>query len=334
MLEERQRTRLVLDVLEDRVHEPLLELEADAARRLLDRLPQPLLVERRDERLVRGGQLCRLRVGGEPRVEVGAHRRHDDGLAVGDGGGVDEIGEEPLALRLVARERERLLELVDDEDDPRRRRRVGEREGHGEVQRPLVGGKPVERALHRAAGDDVGELRGERGQRPRTRPKEADLPGLAPRHRPAPQRRHQPRTDERRLARAGRPEHGEEARGLELLEQPLDIAFAAEEDVGVLLVEGLEAAVGRPVVGADRGLCRPQRHTSHRVDKPLEPSRLVPPLAEVDPRPRGEERRQGARVERLGQPGKQHREEPEIALLRRAVERHAELLQLPVPEVV
>ena len=59
MLEERQRTRLVLDVLEDRVHEPSSSTRP-TRRAGLDRLPQPLLVERGDERLVRGGSCAIL----------------------------------------------------------------------------------------------------------------------------------------------------------------------------------------------------------------------------------------------------------------------------------
>ena len=49
---------------------------------------------------------------------------------------------------------------------------------------------------------------------------------------------------ERALAAARRAEHGEEARGAQPLDQARDLAIPAEEQIGVLLAEGLEAAVG------------------------------------------------------------------------------------------
>ena len=52
-------------------------------------------------------------VGAALAVEVGPHRQHDDRPPAGDRGGVDQVGEEGLAGRLVVAEREDLLELVD-----------------------------------------------------------------------------------------------------------------------------------------------------------------------------------------------------------------------------
>lgn len=56
------------------------------------------------------------------------------------------------------------------------------------------------------------------------------------------------------------------------------------------------------------------------------------PVAARGPCPRRDERRQRRRVERLFDARQQNREHPEVAVLGRAIERQAELLQLPVTE--
>ena len=217
--------------------------------------------------------------------------------------------------RLVAAEREELLELVDDAAGTRvARRPLDEGERHREVQRARVGRELGERPLHRPRGRRAQELSRERGQRLGAGRHDRDRPPLAPGRRAAPERRGRARRARATTCRCptgrARPGSGR----LQLLEQPLDVGVAAEEELGVLLLEGVQAAIGggdavrlrgRPgVVEAPRSRRYERRDDS--LSKPRRKSTHV--------RVRG--RRKGVRVERLGQARKEHEEKAEAAILR------------------
>jgi hypothetical protein len=192
VLQQRQRTRLGAGVLEDGVDQPLLELQPDPARRLLDRLAHRVAAHRADEHLPATDQLRELPVGRAALVEVRAHRHHDDARPAGRRRGVDQVREQGPPLGVVRAQREHLLELVDHQHDPL----LGGVRAHHldecEMQGPRVRTQTVERRRHRPARRQRGR---ERGERRRPRPEDARAPVAA--ERAAQQRRQQPGADQR-----------------------------------------------------------------------------------------------------------------------------------------
>ena len=82
VLQQRQRTRLALHVLDDLLDQPLLEDDAVPRGRLLDRLAQLVGVHVRDEVDVLLDDLGELREGAEAIEKIGAHGQDELGRAV------------------------------------------------------------------------------------------------------------------------------------------------------------------------------------------------------------------------------------------------------------
>ena len=148
--QQRQRARLALDVVDERVGQLRLHPQPHPAGGQLDGAPQLRGLHGPDQHLVSAQQLREPRVGGEAPVEVGAQRDHDDCATVRIGGRAGERVGEGRALGVGAAGGEQLLELVDGEEKACAR---GQRvEGLGErilrsrhehpaklLQRPLAG---------------------------------------------------------------------------------------------------------------------------------------------------------------------------------------------------
>ena len=146
------------------------------------------------------------RVGAALAVEVGPHRQHDDRPPAGDRGGVDQVGEEGLAGRRVVAEREDLLELVDQQHHPPRRRGVAEGQPGGQVERVLLGPQRAHQALdrdgRRLAAVEPRQRDGQAFERVVPRPEDGDGPLGAAVELAPPQGGDQPGLGQRRLAAA------------------------------------------------------------------------------------------------------------------------------------
>jgi hypothetical protein len=207
--QQRQRGRLALDVGEQRVDEVGLDAQAGAARGQLDRAAQLVAAHRPDEHVVGAQQPRQLRVGGAAAVEVGAHTDQHERAAARVAGAGDERVDERGPLDLLAAGGERLLELVDRDDQPAVRRGLGHRLPE-RAQRVLAGAQERQRpslaARQHAGGQRCEQARAQRG-------------GLAAARRP----------DDAQQRRAGQARH-------HLGHEPL----APEEDPGVVDVERSE----------------------------------------------------------------------------------------------
>ena len=148
--QQRQRARLALHVVDQRVGQLRLHPQPHPAGRQLDDTPQLRSLHRSDQHVVCAQQLGEPRVGGEAPVEVGAQRDHDDGSTVRISGRADQDVGERGALGVGAAGGEQLLELVDGEEQAcvggQRVECLGERilrsrHEHAAklVQRPLAG---------------------------------------------------------------------------------------------------------------------------------------------------------------------------------------------------
>ena len=84
--QQRQRARLALDVVDERVGQLRLHPQPHPAGGQLDGAPQLRGLHRPDQHVVCAQQLGEPRVGGEAPVEVGAQRDHDDRATVRIGG--------------------------------------------------------------------------------------------------------------------------------------------------------------------------------------------------------------------------------------------------------
>ena len=113
--QQRQRARLALNVVDERVGELRLHPQPHPAGGQLDGTPQLRGLHGPDQHLVSAQQLGEPRVGGEAPVEVGAQRDHDDCATVRISGGAGKRVGEGGALGVGAAGGEQLLELVDGE---------------------------------------------------------------------------------------------------------------------------------------------------------------------------------------------------------------------------
>ena len=82
--EERERARCVLDVVDEPLHQLVLDRQADALGGADDRPPEFLGLHRADQHVVRGEQARQRRVLGAAAVEVGAQGNHDDPRRLAD----------------------------------------------------------------------------------------------------------------------------------------------------------------------------------------------------------------------------------------------------------
>ena len=217
--QERQRARLALHVVDQRVGQLRLHPQPHTAGGQLDGSAQLRGLHRADQHLVRAQQLSELRVGGEAPVEVGAQRDHHDRATLWIGGRAGEHVGEGGALAVGAAGGEELLELVDGQEEaPAGRQRVeslGERilrsgNEHAAklLQRPLAGAHEHAPPAPAAGQHAFGEGRDETG------------------------------AEDGRLAAARRADDAEEAGADEAGDELGDEPLAAEEVVGI---DGLEA---------------------------------------------------------------------------------------------
>lgn len=120
----------------------------------------------------------------------------------------------------------------------------------------------------------------------------------------------------------------------ELFQQALDVGVAPEEELRVVLVEGLQAPV-RADIG--RGLdlrWRAVRYAFDGIDEWLEVASILVARAEIDPGVRRENGWQIGRVERLWQAGQENKEEAVGAILGGPVLGELQLLARPVADAV
>src|SRR3954453_20018958 len=88
------------------------------------------------------------------------------------------------------------------------------------------------------------ELRGESRERAPAGCHRSDRPRGAIRERVRPKGGNQPCLHRGALAAARRPEHSDKPRGAECLAKPTRVVLSAEEQLGMPLIEGLQAPVG------------------------------------------------------------------------------------------
>ncbi len=221
--EQRQGPRLTLDVVDQRVRQVGLDLQAGVTSRQLDRAAQLVAAHRPDGRLVGAEQPPQLRIGGAAAVEVRADGHEHDRSPARVARRSHQRVHERRTLALVAAGHEGLLELVDGEHQPP----FGGRRGGRVVQRP---------------------------QRMLARAQQRDRPGLAAGQDALAQGREQAGAQHRRLAAARRTDETQHRRarqaGHHLRHEPL----APEEERGVL---GLER--GEALEGADDDVLRDLR---------------------------------------------------------------------------
>jgi hypothetical protein len=227
--EQRQRSRLALEVAQQRLDQRGLGVEAGARGGRLDRPLEGVAARRADEQLVGGDELREPGMRRTAVVEVGPDGQNRHYAAAAVAAESDERVEEALALALVRAGRERLLELVDDQHD-------------GAVRRHAL------------------ELR----RRVLARPHQDPGPAGAAGKRAGGERRQQPGPDGRGLAATGRADHGQRLPAREPPDHLLDERLAPEEVARVVGLEGgesLERAYrcggGGPLAG--RGLLAQDR---------------------------------------------------------------------------
>jgi hypothetical protein len=222
--------------------------------------------------------------------------------------------------------------LVDHDHHPLLGGVIGQGQRSGQMKRAGVVLQAVDRLLHAALVVEGEQRRRQRGQRMRPRTKHLQLPSLAAGLPAGAEGGHHARADQRRLSAARRTQHGEQSRGLEQLEQALDVPLSAEEELRVSLVEDLKPAVRAHVISRlDRHLGA-ERQSPDRMDEVLHGAAVIGSVPKVDPGPRPQERRQDVGIERV-EPGEQDREDAEPALLRGAIQRDGHLEALPGAQV-
>ena len=341
-LEQRQRSGAAPDVVHQQLDQPRLGLEARQPGGAVDRPPQLVLGHRADQHLVvrqRGGQVG---VRGAAGIEIGPHRQHDDRAAAGHRRRVQEVGDEVAALGLVVAEREDLLELVHQHDEPLGPGRLAQGQPRGDVQRPIAVLATLEAVedhgavgLVRDALQRVGQAEERLGpgpaDRPRPRGAAVELAVL--------QGRHQPRAGQRRLAAARGPDDRQEPvldpRRLPLqgVEQPFGQRLAAEEERGVLDVEQLQAAIR--VLPLEGGPSGPAPGSIPRMPQtqPVERLGVIEGVPEFDPGGRDQEARELAPLRPLDA-RQQDGDDPEgvLAVLDPTADRQPHLLVVPGAE--
>ena len=205
VLEERQRVRLSGHVGDETADEPRLDGDVELAGRQGRSGLELIGAQRDDADDVVGEQLSQLRIGQRPIVEVGAQRDEDVHRAVrGSSGRFGQGGEEPRGLARIDREREELLELVDDQQQSGCRLRAPTSVAS---MRPVSVAASSTRRDDRSDAGKLAEGRFEHGEGLRARLHRRDRrSGMV-----ASQLCDQPRLDHARLARAARPDERGEA---------------------------------------------------------------------------------------------------------------------------
>ena len=226
---------MLRDVGDDVGDEARLERHPHGLGRPRDRLLQLCGRERVDVLLARLEQRAEVAVAQRPVVEVRPQRDHEANTSVRSGDGVREAREEAPSLVFV-RQREQLLELVDDEQELAAvvRQQALDRAGKRRGVFPQL----VEQALARRRG--LSERRGELVEGLRAGDELCDRPTLRAGNGAPAQARDETRLEQARLPRARGADEREEAssgRVGEPLEERLGQRFTAEVLVRVRLVE-------------------------------------------------------------------------------------------------
>ena len=219
--QQRQRARLALHVVDQRVGQLRLHPQPHPAGGQLDDTPQLRGLHRADQHVVRPQQLGKSRVGGEPPVEVGAQRDHYDRSTLWISGCASKGVGERSALGFGAAGGEQLLELVDNEEQA------------------LVGGQRVEgldKRIPRSRDEGAAKL----VQRPLAGTQQQTPPPLAARQGSCGEGREKAGADERRLAAARRADDAQEAGADEAGDELGDEPLAAEEVLGIHRLEARE----------------------------------------------------------------------------------------------
>ena len=172
-LEQRERPGLTSDGSEQHLDQPRLELAAGQQGGPLDGATKFILGHRADQELVVRHRRGQRGVRSALAVEIGPHRQHHDRLALRDRRRIEQVVEEGLSCRLVLAEREDLLGLVHQHDQPGRQGSLAEGQACGQVQGVLGGAQGGHQPLYR---DRRGACH--RG-RPRRRPGSRSGRGLA-----------------------------------------------------------------------------------------------------------------------------------------------------------
>jgi hypothetical protein len=216
VLQQRKPARLVGDIRDHLRHQTRLELNRLTLGRSADRLLQLVRCERRDRLDPGRQQLAEPRVHERSVVVIGPEG-HDHPEPAGriERGDPQRL-QHQLALALVGREREQLLELVHEQDELRARR--------GDTLRGLeqpAGAVPEEVAEpRRRARRDPHERRLELVERMPSREQVGDEHLTRVPHATLAERGHQPGPHDGGLAAAARPDHGQEAGSGNRLLQP------------------------------------------------------------------------------------------------------------------
>ena len=219
--QQRQRARLALHVVDQRVGQLRLHPQPHPAGGQLDDTPQLRGLHRPDQHVVRTQQLGKSRVGGEAPVEVGAQRDHDDRSTLRISGCAGKRVGERGALGVGAAGGEQLLELVD-----------GEEEAFVGGQRVEGLGERILRSRHEHAAKLV--------QRPLAGTQQQTPPALAARQDSSGEGREETGAEDRRLAAARRADDAEEAGADEAGDELGDEPLAAEEVLGIDRLEARE----------------------------------------------------------------------------------------------
>ena len=232
--QQRQRARLALHVVDQRVGQLRLHPQPHPAGGQLDGAPQLRGLHRPDQHLVSAQQLGEPRVGGEAPVEVGAQRDHDDRATVRIGGRAGKRVGEGGALGVGAAGGEQLLELVDGEEEA------------------CVGGQRVE-----GLGERILRSRHEHAakllQRPLAGTQQQTPPALAARQDSSGEGREETGAEDRRLAAARRADDAEEAGADEAGDELGDEPLAAEEVVGIDRLEARQTLERADPLGRHAG---------------------------------------------------------------------------------
>jgi len=250
---QRQRPRLALHVVDNPFHQRRVDVGAGLQRGQGDGLAQVARLHRPHQLELPAHQPPQFRVGGAVGDEVGAQGDEDDRPAARRGGGRGQLRDDGRAGRLVAGLGEDLFELVDQQDEALVGV-VGQQHLDALVQRPRVGlALPADMVARARPARRPVDGRGQVLARIAARPRGRQQPRLALGQAVVAQGVEQPGTGHRRLAAARWPGQDDERLLPDPGQQVIDEAFAAEEELGVALLERLEAEVGGAAV-PDYGL--------------------------------------------------------------------------------
>jgi hypothetical protein len=216
-------------------------------------VPSRASIDRRQEDQAPGQPVHELAVLGDPVEEVGAHRHHHSQRGRGVVGGAGQAGGERPPLVTIGDQGVQLLELIDEQQDALTLQ-AGPAAQEG-AQVAGLGAQPVDerlvlghprRQIDRAAVGERLQQGRQPGQRRAAGASHEDLPGLLRRL----ERGDDAGPQQRRLADARRADHADQRLVAHLLDQVDDVAAAAEEAIGVGLLEGAEPRIRAVVVVA------------------------------------------------------------------------------------